>query len=167
MSNTLKIEKKAAVISMLAEGASIRAVERITGIHGDTIGRLALRVGNGCQRIMDEKLRNLNCSRIEVDEVWGFIGMKQKTAHRKNRIDDGVGDIWTWVSKTKALVEKTSYPIFAPFVLPVIRGPRIPPTKSQHGFGCLAKSDGPDKRNKRRLTIGCVPSLGSNQVNSN
>jgi hypothetical protein len=42
MPNILKTEKKVAAISMLCEGSSIRAVERITGIHGDTIGRLAM-----------------------------------------------------------------------------------------------------------------------------
>jgi hypothetical protein len=62
-----------AVISMLAEGSSIHAIERITGIHGDTIGRLALRVGEACKKIMDEKMRNLTCKQVEVDEIWGFI----------------------------------------------------------------------------------------------
>ena len=76
----MKTEKKVAVISMLAEGASIRAVERITGIHGDTIGRLALRVGQACKKIMDEKMRGLNCKQIEIDEIWGFIGAKRNNA---------------------------------------------------------------------------------------
>ena len=98
MSNELKIEKKAQVVNLLCEDVSIRAIERITGIHRDTVMRLGVRVGQGCQRIMDEKLRNLDCSRIEVDEVWGFIGMKQKTAHRTNQTGEGVGDIWTWVA---------------------------------------------------------------------
>lgn len=98
MSNELKTEKKAQAVSLLCEGNSIRSIERITGIHRDTVMRLGVRVGQGCQRIMDEKLRNLNCGRIEVDEVWGFIGMKQKTAHLTNQIGDGVGDIWTWVA---------------------------------------------------------------------
>jgi len=94
MANILKTEKKVAAISMLAEGASIRAVERITGIHGDTIGRLALRVGIACQKIMDEKMRNLNCQHIEVDEIWGFIGAKRKNAERA-----GVyGDVWTYIA---------------------------------------------------------------------
>src|SRR5271169_908310 len=94
MANILKLEKKVAAISMLAEGASVRAVERITGIHGDTIGRLALRVGKACQKIMDEKMRNLDCEHIEVDEIWGFIGAKRKNAARA-----GVyGDVWTFIA---------------------------------------------------------------------
>jgi IS1 family transposase len=98
MANELKTEKKTLAVSMLAEGNSIRSIERMTGIHRDTVMRLGVRVGEGCQRIMDEKCRNLNCARIEVDEVWGFIGMKQKTAHRLDQIGNGVGDICTWVA---------------------------------------------------------------------
>jgi hypothetical protein len=59
-------------------------VERITGIHHDTIMRLGVRMGEGCKSIMDERLRNLKSRLIQVDEVWGFIGMKQKTAVRQN-----------------------------------------------------------------------------------
>jgi IS1 family transposase len=94
MANILKTEKKVAAISMLCEGASIRAVERITGIHGDTIGRLALRVGQACKKIMDEKMRGLNCKNIEVDEIWGFIGAKRKNAARAG----AYGDVWTFIS---------------------------------------------------------------------
>src|SRR5271170_3582252 len=94
MANILKTEKKVAAISMLCEGASIRAVERITGIQKKTIGRLALRVGQACKRIMDEKMRGLNCAQIEVDEIWGFIGAKRKNAARA-----GVyGDVWTFIA---------------------------------------------------------------------
>jgi hypothetical protein len=85
MSNELQTEHKAQVVNLLCEGNSIRSIERITGIHRDTVMRLGVRIGEGCQRILDEKLRNLNCGRIEIDEVWGFIGMKQKTAHRTNQ----------------------------------------------------------------------------------
>lgn len=94
MTNILATEKKVAVISMLCEGASIRAISRITGIHGDTIGRLAVRVGMACKAIMDEKLRGLTCKQIEVDEIWGFVGAKQKNAKRAGAF----GDVWTFIA---------------------------------------------------------------------
>src|ERR1043166_3582702 len=97
MANILSTDKKVAAVGMLCEGSSIRAVERITGIHRDTIMRLGMRMGEGCQRIMDTMMRNLPCRLIQVDEVWGFIGMKQKTAFRNHR-KRGVGDVWTWVA---------------------------------------------------------------------
>lgn len=94
MANILKTEKKVAVISMLCEGASIRAIERITGVQKKTIGRLALRVGEACQKIMDEKMRDLNCKQIEVDEIWGFVGAKQRNAKRAG----AYGDVWTFIA---------------------------------------------------------------------
>lgn len=94
MANILKTEKKVAVIAMLCEGSSIRAIERITGIQKKTIGRLALRVGDACKKIMDEKMRGLTCKQIEVDEIWGFVGSKQKNATRT----ENYGDVWTFIA---------------------------------------------------------------------
>jgi len=94
MANKLAIEKKIAVISMLCEGASIRAVERITGVNQNTIMSLGRRVGDACAKIMDEKMRDLPCEQIQVDEIWGFIGAKRKNADRA-----GVyGDVWTYIA---------------------------------------------------------------------
>ncbi|HLZ15442.1 MAG TPA: IS1 family transposase [Cyclobacteriaceae bacterium] len=94
MANNLPTEKKVTVISMLAEGASIRSIERITGINRNTIMNLAVRVGNGCKRIMDEKMRGLTCKQIQVDEIWGFIGAKKKNAQRSGNY----GDVWTFIA---------------------------------------------------------------------
>jgi IS1 family transposase len=94
MANILKTEKKVAVISMLAEGSSIRAIERITGVNQNTIMSLNRRVGDACAKIMDEKMRGLTCKQIEVDEIWGFIGAKQKNATRAG----AYGDVWTFIA---------------------------------------------------------------------
>ena len=82
---------------MLAEGSSIRSIERITGVnrnHRDTIMRLGVRIGEACVKIHDEKMRGLNCKNIEVDEIWGFIGAKRKNAERAG----AYGDVWTFIS---------------------------------------------------------------------
>ncbi len=94
MANILKTEKKAMAVSMLAEGSSIRSIERITGIHRDTIMRLGLRIGEGCQKIMDSKMRGLTCKQIECDEIWGFVGAKRKNANRVG----AYGDVWTFIA---------------------------------------------------------------------
>ena len=67
MANTLKSELKITAVGMLCEGNSIRSIERMTGIHRDTIMRLGVRMGEGCQSIMDEKMRNLKSNLIQVD----------------------------------------------------------------------------------------------------
>ena len=94
MANKLAFDKKVMVISMLAEGSSIRAIERITGVNRNTIMTLGLRVGAACKRIMDEKMRGLSCSQIQVDEIWGFVGAKKKNASRAG----AYGDVWTFIA---------------------------------------------------------------------
>ncbi len=97
MANVLKREKQEQVIRCLVDGASIRATERITDTHRDTVMRLMVKVGQGCANLMDEELRNLSCKRIEVDEVWSFVYKKQR--HLTNKDDPQKrGDIWTFVA---------------------------------------------------------------------
>ena len=94
MANRLPEEKQIAVISALAEGCSIRAISRITGIHQDTICRLGVRVGQGCARLLDQKMRGLTCRFLQFDEIWGFIGKKEK--HLSIGDDPTMGDVWTF-----------------------------------------------------------------------
>lgn len=104
MANILKREKKILAVSALAEGASIRAVERMSGVHRDTVMRLGIRVGESCAKLMDETMHNLSCRHIEVDEIWGFIGKKKKNL-RKNDAHY-IGDVWTFIaldSETKLI----------------------------------------------------------------
>jgi IS1 family transposase len=94
MPNVLKREKQIAVVAALAEGMAIRQIERMTEIHRDTIMRLGVRVGQGCARVMDEKMRGLDCRNIQVDELWGFIQKKKKNL--KPEDDSTRGDVWTF-----------------------------------------------------------------------
>ena len=66
----------------------------MTGIHRDTIMRLGVRIGQGCGRLLDERMRNLDCNRIELDEIWGFIG--KKVRHVREDDDPTFGDVWTY-----------------------------------------------------------------------
>jgi IS1 family transposase len=94
MANILNTDKQIAIIASLAEGSSIRSIERITGVHRDTIMRLGVKVGQGCKALMDFKLQNLPCTRLELDEIWGFVGKKEK--HIKPEDGNAVGSVWTF-----------------------------------------------------------------------
>jgi hypothetical protein len=50
MANKFPADKKAAIAAMLCEGASIRRIEHMTGVHRDTIMRLGVRLGGVCER---------------------------------------------------------------------------------------------------------------------
>ncbi len=94
MANVLSIDKQVAIISALAEGSSIRAIERMTGVHRDTIMRLGVRVGQGCASLLDEKMRGLSCRHLQFDEIWGFIGKKER--HMRPDDNPTMGDVWTF-----------------------------------------------------------------------
>ncbi len=93
MANVLNTDKQIAVIGALTEGSSIRSIERITGVHRDTIMRLGVKVGQGCAKVLDSPMRNLSCNRLEMDEIWGFVGKKERNVREG---EDGVGSIWTF-----------------------------------------------------------------------
>ncbi len=94
MANVLSRDKQVAVVSALAEGSSIRSIERITGIHRDTVMRLGVHIGQGCAKILDNKMRDLSCHYLQFDEIWGFIGKKQR--HIAPGDDPQYGDVWTF-----------------------------------------------------------------------
>lgn len=93
--NVLSKEKRAAVIAALVEGNSIRSTVRMTGVAKNTISKLLLEIGNACGEYQDKVMRNLPCKRIEADEIWSFVGCKQRT---KKMGGEGEGDVWTWVA---------------------------------------------------------------------
>src|SRR5579863_8632192 len=94
MANMLNTDKQITIIGALAEGSSIRSIERITGVHRDTIMRLGVCVGKGCTAMMDSTMRDLPCARLEMDEIWGFIGKKER--HVQPGDDPQYGDVWTF-----------------------------------------------------------------------
>lgn len=97
MVNRLSIERRSQIIGALVEGNSIRSTERMTETHRDTIMRLMVEVGTGCGKLMNEEMRDLPCKRIQVDEIWAYVGKKQRQV---SKTDDKsrVGDHWTFVA---------------------------------------------------------------------
>lgn len=83
------------VLNVLVAGSSIRAAERMTGVHRDTMMRLGVATGEGCEKLLDGKMRDLPCKRLQLDEIWCFVGKKQR--HVTMDDDKGVvGDAWTF-----------------------------------------------------------------------
>ncbi len=97
MANVLRLEKQVAVIGMLVEGASVRSIERVTGVHRDTILRLMVRVAGAWAEYSDKALRDLPCERIECDEIWAYVAKKQRNV-RADEDRRQVGDQYTFVA---------------------------------------------------------------------
>lgn len=97
MVNRLSIERRTQIIGALVEGNSIRSVERMTETHRDTVMRLGVEIGKGCERIMNERMRNLSCKRLQVDEIWSYVGKHQRFLKPTDDRSQ-VGDQWTFVA---------------------------------------------------------------------
>jgi IS1 family transposase len=95
--NRTPIVRRTQIINALIEGNSIRSTERMTETHRDTICRLLVEVGEGCAKIMDERMRNVQSQRVQVDELWTYVQKKQRYITRE---DDTrrVGDQWIFVA---------------------------------------------------------------------
>lgn len=105
--NILPFHKQTEIVAALTEGVSIRATERLTGAHRDTIMRLGVRVGIGCDKLHNTLMRGLHVPRLELDEAWSFVGKKQK----KVTEDDGAnkGDQYVFITLAGAAKAIVSY----------------------------------------------------------
>jgi IS1 family transposase len=92
----LPVEKAELVLRLLLEGNSVSSVERITEVHHSTILKLLVLAGEKCERIMADRIRNVEVRDVECDEVWGFVGKKQKRVRPDD--DPSLGDAYTFVA---------------------------------------------------------------------
>src|SRR5579863_2291504 len=96
MANALPRSKQVAVIAALTEGCSLRSTSRMTGVDRETVGTTLARVGQGCLALLDDTMVDLPCTRLELDELWAFVGKKQR--HVKETDSADKGDTWTWLA---------------------------------------------------------------------
>src|SRR3984885_290097 len=95
--NKLPSAKRAQALHMMAEGVSLRAITRLTGINRTTLLKLLVDAGKAFSDYQDRTLVNLTCKRLQVDEAWAFCYAKQKNVATAKAAPEGAGDIWTWV----------------------------------------------------------------------
>jgi IS1 family transposase len=96
--NKLNREDRVRVLTALVEGNSIRSTVRMTGIAKNTIVKLLAEIGSVCSIYQNEHLRNLNCKRVQCDEIWSFCYAKQKNVPADKQGQFGYGDTWTWTA---------------------------------------------------------------------
>jgi hypothetical protein len=94
----LPLDKAEMCLRLLVEGNSIRSTERITGVNRNTILDLLVLVGEKCERLLNDKIRGLSVDDVQADEMWGFVGMKERTKKRQLRSETDLGDAYTFVA---------------------------------------------------------------------
>jgi len=96
--NKLSTEKRTAVVAALVEGCSIRATVRMTGVAKNTIVKLLVELGPACEKFHNETVQNVRSRRVQCDEIWSFVGAKQKNVPAEKAGQFGIGDVWTWTA---------------------------------------------------------------------
>jgi IS1 family transposase len=95
--NKLSTEERKQIVAALVEGNSLRAISRMTGASRNTLNKLLVDLGTACSAYQDKVLRGLKCKRVQCDEIWSFVGCKEKNVTEENA-GKGYGDAWTWVA---------------------------------------------------------------------
>jgi len=96
--NRLPTSKQVQIVAALVEGNSLRSTTRMTGVSINTVTKLLVDLGQACKVYQDHEMRNLPCTRIQVDEIWSFCYAKQKNLPEDLRGVFGFGDVWTWTA---------------------------------------------------------------------
>lgn len=91
-------EKALLILRLLVEGNSVRSIERITGVEKKTILSLLVLAGEKCERLLNETIKGVAVRDVQADEMWGYVGMKEKTKKRQLKTEDGIGDAYTFVA---------------------------------------------------------------------
>jgi transposase-like protein/IS1 family transposase len=96
----MRVDMKTATLALnlMLEGMSIRSVQRITGLCRQTLADLIILVGENCARLLESKVKGVEVNDIQVDEIWGFIGMKEKTRVLRGKSPVEFGDTWTFLA---------------------------------------------------------------------
>ena len=101
----IEVAKATQVLTLMLEGMSVRAASRITGLHQATILSLLVTVGNKSQRLFDRRVRNVTPRFVEADELWAFVGCKERHLHEDSPKE--WGDAYTWLgidAETKLII---------------------------------------------------------------
>lgn len=95
--NRLPTAKRAQILSMLCEGNSMRSVSRLTNVSINTVSKLLVDAGLVGAAFHDENVRGLKSMRLQLDEIWAFVGAKEKHATAEQKAA-GWGDCWTFTA---------------------------------------------------------------------
>ncbi len=96
--NKLSTDRRAALVSALVEGNSVRSTARMTDTAFNTVLKFVADIGTVCREYYDRSMRNLTCRRLQADEIWQFCYCKDKNVPADMRGKPGIGSVWTWIA---------------------------------------------------------------------
>lgn len=96
--NRLTVKERAQVLASLCEGVGVNATCRLTGAAKNTVLKLLAEVGEACALYQDRVMTGLRMKKVQCDEIWSFVGMKQRNVPEELKGVLGLGDVYTWTA---------------------------------------------------------------------
>ena len=96
--NKLSIQDRVQILNCLSEGVGINAASRMTGKSKNTILKLLADTGAACAAYQDHAMYSLTIKKVQVDEIWSFVGAKQKNVRSDDDAHADFGDCYTFTA---------------------------------------------------------------------
>lgn len=93
----ISMDKAEMCLKLMLEGMSVRSIQRVTGLHQETILDLLVLAGERCEKLMTERIKGIAVKDVEADEIWGFVQCKNRHKMHKGITDPHVGDSYAFV----------------------------------------------------------------------
>jgi transposase-like protein/IS1 family transposase len=91
------VEKSAQIVHCMMEGVGVRGTARLAGICPNTVLDTLVLVGQRCKAFTEGELVGVPVKDVQCDELWSYVGMKERT-RKLNSLPVGiVGDSYCFV----------------------------------------------------------------------
>jgi transposase-like protein/IS1 family transposase len=89
-------ERIVMALKLMVEGNSLRSTQRITDLDINTLMKILVKAGEKCEKILGRLIVGVPVKDVECDEIWSFVGKKQKRVQKDD--DQNFGDQYAFVA---------------------------------------------------------------------
>lgn len=95
--NSIRLDdaKVVQIVHCLTEGCGIRATSRLTGCDKNTVLSVLRTVGEKCEKLHDQLVRNVAVDSLQLDELWARVGIRQQRTTPRDKLR---GDFYTFLA---------------------------------------------------------------------
>ncbi len=86
------------IAKSLAEGVGVSTTARIQNVNKKTVLLVLSKAARQSEKVHNSLLKDLTVSECQLDEMWSFIGKKEKNLDAIEKIQGSLGDAWIWIA---------------------------------------------------------------------
>jgi transposase-like protein/IS1 family transposase len=94
----LPMEKVLLILHCLVEGNSVRSTARLCGVEKRTVLTMLKSAGENCERLLEQKIRNVPVRDLQMDEIWSFVFKKEQHKWPEEASRRDIGDAYTFIA---------------------------------------------------------------------